>query len=280
MIYKKAVEKGTEILERAGIEDAKLDARLLLEYICHTDHSALIAHPDREVTSDEESSYMALIERRAKREPYAYITGKCGFMGLDFTVSRDVLIPEQDSEFLVEEAMRYCEDGMRILDLCTGSGCIALSILNYTNKTSALCTDISDAALEIARKNAADLGLSERTEFVKTDLFPKADGNKFDIIVSNPPYIATDVIKGLAPEVRDYEPRLALDGSADGLLFYKRIAERAGEYLFSSGYLILEIGYDQADSVRTLLEENGKYHNIEVIKDYSGNDRVVRACYY
>ena len=280
MIYKDILENGTETLKRAGITEAKLDARLLLEYVCETDHSTLYAHPDREVTEAEEQKYNELLLRREKREPVAYILGKWEFMGLSFNVSKDVLIPEQDTEVLVEEALRYCEDKMRILDLCTGSGCIALSLLNYTNETHAVCTDISKAALKVAKENADSLGFGDRAEFIETDLFPDKTIGKFDVIVSNPPYIATEVIKTLAPEVKDYEPNLALDGSKDGLEFYRRIVNGAGEYLFSSGYLIMEIGYDQAEAVKALLTENGKYHDIEVIKDYAGNDRVVRACYY
>jgi release factor glutamine methyltransferase len=280
MNYKDCLEKGTENLERAGITEAKLDARLLLEYVCKTDHSTLFAHPDREVSDDEENLYEGFIARRVKREPVAYILGSMGFMGLSFDVSKDVLIPEQDTEILVEEALRFCEDKMRVLDLCTGSGCIALSILNYTNETEALCTDISEKAISVAKGNAEKMGLSERVEIVMTDLFPGKEVGKFDILVSNPPYIRSSVIDSLAPEVKDYEPRLALDGAEDGLVFYRRIAENAEDYLYSGAYIFLEIGYDQGDEVKELLEKQGKYHDIEVIKDYSGNDRVVRACYY
>lgn len=279
MNYKGAYEFGIKELEKAGIVEAKLDARLLLERICETDHSDLFAHPDRELTEKELDGFMEFIARRAKREPVAYILGQWEFMGLTFDVSGDVLIPEQDSEFLVEEALRHCEDGMNFLDLCTGSGCIALSILNFTNNTRAICTDISKEALLVASKNAEKLGLSERADFLETDLFPK-EVKKFDLIVSNPPYIASDVIKMLAPEVKDYEPRLALDGDSDGLGFYKRIVAMAPSYLYSSGYLIMEIGYDQAETVKKLLEENGSYHEIEVVKDFSGNDRVIKACFY
>ena len=279
MDYKSAYEFGIKELEKAGIVEAKLDARLLLERICDTDHSALIAHPERELTEKELEDFNKFIERRAKREPVAYILRQWEFMGLTFDVSGDVLIPEQDSEFLVEEALRHCEDGMKLLDLCTGSGCIGLSILNFTNDTSAVCTDISDKALSIARKNAEKLGLSDRATFEETDLFPKKE-EKVDLIVSNPPYIASSVIETLAPEVKDYEPRLALDGDADGLCFYRRIVDMAPSYLYSSGYLIMEIGYDQAEDVRRLLLENGKYHEIEVVKDFSGNDRVIKACFY
>ena len=280
MTYKEAFENAQERLSRAGIAEAKLDARLLLEYVCQTKHSDLITHPDRVLTRDEEKSYQELTARRESREPLAYILGSWEFMGLPFKVTSDVLIPEQDSEFLVEEALRHLSDGMKILDLCTGSGCIALSILNYTNDTTAVCTDISENALEIAAQNADKLGLSERAQFIRTDLFPDPASGKADMIVSNPPYIASSVIEGLAPEVRDFEPRIALDGSEDGLEFYRRIAAGVGEYLFTSGYLILEIGYDQADAVRSILEQQGKFHEIEVVKDFSGNDRVVKACYY
>ncbi len=280
MNYKNGFETAQRILEEAKIQEAGLDARLLLEYVCGTDHSALLVHPDRELTADEEKKYFEYIERRRLREPVAYIMGNWEFMGLSFKVTRDVLIPEQDSEFLVEEALRYCEDGFRVLDLCTGSGCIALSILNYTNFTTALCTDISDKALEIAKFNAGQLQLSDRALFIKSDIFPQEEKDKFDIIVSNPPYVESAVIDTLEPEVKDYEPRIALDGDADGLTFYKRIADRACDYLFSSGYLIMEIGYDQAEAVREILDKKGFYHDIEVIKDFSGNDRVIRACYY
>ena len=279
MKYLEAFENGKEKLMRAGVDEYALDARLLLEYVCKTDHSALLAHPDRELTGEEEALFDALTDRRADREPLAYILGSWDFMGITFKVNRSVLIPEQDSEFLVEEALRHCSDGMKVLDLCTGSGCIALSILRYTNDTRAYCTDISEAALTVAKENADTLGISDRCEFELTDLFPR-DNEKYDIIVSNPPYIATDVIESLAPEVKDHEPRLALDGSEDGLIFYRRIIDHAEEYLFSSGYLILEIGYDQAEAVKGLLTDNGKFHEIEVVKDFSGNDRVVKACFY
>lgn len=278
--YKKLYENGIEILDRAGIAEAKLDARLLLEYACQTDHSVLFAHPEREISEKEYDNYIGLIERRAKREPVAYILGNWDFMGLNFKVNSNVLIPEQDTEVLVEEAMRYTEDGFKVLDLCTGSGCIALSLLNYTNDTRAVCTDISGEALDVAKENAESLRLSDRVTFVKTDLFPGEDMGKFDIIVSNPPYIATKVIDTLAPEVKDYEPRLALDGSEDGLLFYRRIVDSVHKYLFSSGYLFLEIGYDQGKALTDMLKENGHFHDIEVIRDYAGNDRVVRACFY
>ena len=280
--YRDAFQNGIKLLTEAGIAEAKLDARLLLEYVCGTDHSTLLAHPERELSETEAKEYEKCLKRRAKREPVAYIVGTWDFMGLSFAVNSNVLIPEQDTEVLVEEAMRFLEDGFRILDLCTGSGCIGLSLLNYSNNTEAVCTDISEDALQVAKENAGRLSLSERALFVKTDLFPENtdDSAKFDLIVSNPPYIRSEVIETLAPEVKDYEPRLALDGDEDGLVFYRRIVDEAPKYLFSNGYLIMEIGYDQAEDVVKLLENAGSYHDIEVIKDYAGNDRVVRACYY
>ena len=280
--YRDTYQNGIKLLTEAGIAEAKLDARLLLEFACGTDHNTLLAHPEREVSESEAKEYEEFLNRRSKREPLAYIIGKWDFMGLSFAVNKNVLIPEQDTEVLVEEAMRFLEDGFRILDLCTGSGCIALSLLNYSNNTTAVGTDVSEEALSVAKENAKDLSLSERALMVKTDLFPEMDddGSKFDLIVSNPPYIRSDVIETLAPEVKDYEPRLALDGDADGLVFYRRIIDEAPKYLFSNGYLIMEIGYDQAFEVTELLEKAGCYHDIEVIKDYAGNDRVVRACFY
>jgi release factor glutamine methyltransferase len=278
--YRDTFEFGYNNLQNAGISEAKLDARLLLEYVCGTDHNTLLAHPDREVSSEEYDKYLECIDRRKKREPVAYIIGQWDFMGITFEVNSDVLIPEQDTEILAEEAMTVVEDGMRVMDLCTGSGCIALSILNYKNDVRAVCTDISEAALEVAKRNAVKLGMDEKVQFIKTDLFPEESIGKFDLIVSNPPYIATKVIETLAPEVKDYEPRLALDGEEDGLCFYRRIIDNADKYLYSSGYLMLEIGFDQKEAVTELLRKKGFYHDIEVIKDYSGNDRVVRACYY
>ena len=282
MDYRTVYQTGIEQLERAGIAEAKLDARLLLEYACDTDHSTLFAHPDREVSDKELEAYRELLARREQREPVAYILGNWDFMGLTFRVNGDVLIPEQDSELLVEEAMRFCEDGMKVLDLCTGSGCIGLSLLRFTNYTNLVATDISAKALDVARSNAESLGLSDRATFIETDLFPEIPDKdkRYDLILSNPPYIASSVIEGLAPEVRDYEPRLALDGDEDGLAFYRRIVQNAGDYLYSSGYLIMEIGYDQAEAVTGLMEADGRYHDIEVIKDYGGNDRVIRACFY
>jgi release factor glutamine methyltransferase len=217
-------------------------------------------------------------------------------MGLPFVVSRDVLIPEQDTENLVEEALRHLEDGSRILDLCTGSGCILLSLLHYSNDCVGVGTDISSPALQIAMQNADSLGLSDRAMWLQGDLFEALPGTsgstsgseegiadndfsrpeKYDMIIANPPYIRTDVIETLAPEVRCAEPRLALDGGEDGLDFYRRIIREAPAHMVIGGRIMLEIGYDQAAEVTALLQEAG-YYGIEVIRDYGGNDRIATA---
>jgi len=283
--YLDLYKKGSEALVGAGIADASLDARLLLEYICGTDHNTLLVHGDMPVEDDKAERYMELISKRAAREPLAYILGEQEFMGLDFTVSEDVLIPNQDTEVLVEEALRYVSEGMRILDLCTGSGCIALSILNYSNGTTAVATDISEKALEIAGKNAERLGLQDRYTAHHADLYElkgalgDAELGKFDIIVSNPPYIPTKVIDTLEPEVRVHEPFIALDGKEDGLFFYRKIVENVDKYLLSNGWLLMEIGYDQGESVKALMENKG-FKEVEIVKDLGGNDRVVLGCYY
>lgn len=278
MIYSDVYKNASIRLKEAGVPEYQLDARLLLEYVCGTDYNTLLVHGDRAVSCDEEKKYNDLIEKRASRIPLAYIVGYQEFMGLTFTVNENVLVPNQDTETLAEEALRELSDGMRFMDLCTGSGCIALSILNYTNDTSCVMTDISDKAMEVATGNRDRLGLKDRATIVQTDLFPQ-EGEKFDMIVSNPPYIRTDVIDTLPPEVGKGEPYIALDGGGDGLVFYRRIIENAPKWLYTSGWLMMEIGYDQGDAVAGLMKDGG-FHEVEVIKDLGGNDRVVRGCLY
>ena len=275
-------EEGAAML--AELEDGRLDARLLLDHFCGITVNRLLADPESPVDDERRRAFLEGTGRRAAREPLAYIIGEQSFMGLPFVVSEDVLIPEQDTENLVEEALRLIDDNSRILDLCTGSGCILLSLLRYTNGCVGVGSDISAAALSIARKNACNLGLSEQASWVEGDLFSalsqipgNGDGKPvFDLIISNPPYIPTRVIGTLAPEVRCSEPRLALDGGEDGLDFYRRIIREAPGYLVIGGRLMLEIGYDQAQAVSSLLEQAG-YYGIEILKDYGGNDRIVTA---
>ena len=275
MTYRELFEYGKKQLEDAGIEEAALDARLLLEYICHTDRNALLVHGDSVRSNLEEQFYRMVIEKRAQRIPLQHITGQQEFMGLTFKVNEHVLIPRQDTEILVEEAMRYLSDGMRILDICTGSGCILLSLLKYSNECEGLGVDISDDALAVARENAQNLGLE--TEFRHSDLLEKVEG-KFDMIVSNPPYIETAVIDTLMPEVREHEPMLALDGREDGLYFYRRIVEQCTSYMTRGARLFFEIGYDQGEAVKDMMIHKG-FCEVEIIKDYAGLDRVVTGCW-
>ena len=277
MKYQDLYRWGFQCLEQAGIEESSLDARILLESVCNTDRNTLLAHGDREVEAKQEEMYRGWIDQRAKHIPVQHLTGEQEFMGLVFRVSANVLIPRQDTEILVEEAMRELHDGMRILDMCTGSGCILLSLLHYSNHCTGTGTDISPKALEIAKNNAASLSLE--AEFLESDLFTGLDmGMKFDMLVSNPPYIPSAVIPGLMEEVREHEPLCALDGKEDGLYFYRRISSEAKPFLFRGSFVFLEIGYDQGQAVTRILSEAG-YQEIEVIKDFAGHDRVVKGIY-
>ena len=273
MTYREMYECGAKQLEKAGIEEASLDARLLLEYVCHTDRNELIVYGDRARSSMEEQFYKMVIEKRAMHVPLQYITGEQEFMGLTFKVNENTLIPRQDTETLVEEGLHYLCDGMRILDMCTGSGCILLSLLKYSNECEGTGIDISHGALEVAKENATRLGIS--ATFILGDLFENVNG-KFDMIISNPPYIQSKVIETLMPEVKDYEPVQALDGMEDGLFFYRKIVENAPKYLAHGGFLLFEIGYDQGESVSEMMKEAG-FQDVEVVKDYTGNDRVVKG---
>lgn len=272
MTYRQLYEYGVKKLEEAGVVEAKLDARLLLEYICHTDRNTLLVHGDSERNAMEEQFYSMCIEKRAARIPLQHITGEQEFMGLTFRVNEHTLIPRQDTEILVEEGMRHMFDGMRILDMCTGSGCILLSLLKYSNECEGTGVDISKEALKVAKENAERLGL--KAEFIQGDLFENLSDMKYDMIISNPPYIETAVIETLMPEVREHEPIQALDGMEDGLFFYQRIVEKAGGFLTKGGWLLFEIGYNQGEAVKELMKEQG-FQNIEIIKDYAGLDRVV-----
>lgn len=271
MNYRKLYETGKDRLEKAGIQEAALDARLLLEEVCRTDRNTLLVHGDRAVTEEEETQFRIFIERRSTHEPLQQITGWQEFMGLRFSVTEDVLVPRQDTETLVEEVMRYLRDGMEILDVCTGSGCILLSLLRYSNGCRGVGCDISEKALAVAGQNAKELGIS--AQFIQSDLFESIEG-RFEYIVSNPPYIRKDMIPTLMEEVRDHEPLIALDGGEDGLDFYRKITREATEHLYSGGMLFFEIGYDQGEAVKLLMEGEG-YEEVTVSQDLAGLDRVV-----
>ncbi len=280
MTYRECYEQGCRTLQAAGIEEAALDARLLLEAVCGTDRNDLLVHGDQPVAPEAEEKYLNWIRQRAEHIPLQQLTGEQGFMGLTFSVNEHVLIPRQDTEILVEEVLKELHDGMRVLDMCTGSGCILLSLLHYSNDCEGLGVDLSAEALEVAGRNVLKVLTPEKAEhahFLQSDLFEKVEG-KFEIIVSNPPYIASAEVEKLMPEVRDHEPRMALDGTEDGLYFYRRIIEEAGKHLVSSGMLFFEIGYDQGQAVSELMRTEG-YCEVQVVQDYAGLDRVVFGTY-
>ena len=279
LTYRELYQQGCRELAAAGTDEARTDARLLLEWCCGTDRNTLLAHGDRRVSDEEYRRYQACLAERARHIPLQYITGEQDFMGLTYEVNDKVLIPRQDTEVLVEEVMRHLHDGMRILDLCTGSGCILVSLLRYSNDCTGVAADLSREALEVARRNAARIlgadAALERISYCEGDLFDALEHNdRFDIIVSNPPYIKTDVIETLMPEVRDHEPRMTLDGQEDGLFFYRKIIAQAGAFLTGGGMLFVEIGYDQGEEVSRLMRE-ADYHDVEVVRDFAGLDRVV-----
>lgn len=280
MTYRECYEQGCRTLQAAGIEEAALDARLLLEAVCGTDRNDLLVHGEQPVAPEAEEKYLNWIRQRAEHIPLQQLTGEQGFMGLTFSVNEHVLIPRQDTEILVEEVLKELHDGMRVLDMCTGSGCILLSLLHYSNDCEGLGVDLSAEALEVAGRNVLKVLTPEKAEhahFLQSDLFEKVEG-KFEIIVSNPPYIASAEVEKLMPEVRDHEPRMALDGTEDGLYFYRRIIEEAGKHLVSSGMLFFEIGYDQGQAVLELMRTEG-YCEVQVVQDYAGLDRVVFGTY-
>ena len=278
--YRELYEEGRRILEQAGLPDAALDARFLLEEVCGTNLQTLLVFPEKKVTEEEVNQYRAFIQRRKDREPTAMILGEWDFMGLTFRLNKSTLIPEQDTEVLVETALEELkrrglgEAPLRILDLCTGSGCILLSLLHELRNAGGLGTDLSEEALEAARENAVRLGLQERAAFRQGDLWEPVGDERFDLIVSNPPYVPTEVIPTLEPEVRCGEPYAALDGGEDGLVFYRRIMREVAGHLKPSGIIIVESGFDEAPQIAALMQDQ-KLRGIRTVKDYGGLDRVV-----
>ncbi len=275
MTIKELINIGEEKLKNAGIHDYANDARELLCLATGRDRTGLIMYINSEVANETAKRYYDLIAERAGRTPLQHITGEQEFMGYRFKVTKDVLVPRMDTELLVEEAAKRAILGAKILDLCTGSGIIGIALKKMCFGAEVTLTDISDEALAVAEENAkankADVRL------VKSNMFEALDPKeKFTLIVSNPPYIPTADIGGLEPEVREHDPMVALDGGDDGLDFYRIIASEAPKYLASGGQVLLEIGYDQGESVPALLKVAG-FRDVEVLKDLAGNDRVVAA---
>lgn len=269
---------GYEKLKNAGIESYQIDSQILLSKVMDKDRIFILTHRDMPVGEGAAEEYMKLIELREKKMPIKYMLGECEFMGYMFKVREGVLIPRPDTEVLVESVIsRVKECGYRrICDVCTGSGIIGITVAKECEETEVLCLDISSVALETAMENAKNLGVSERVEVVFSDLLGYALERelRFDVIVSNPPYIRTSDIGGLMADVKEYEPFEALCGGEDGLEFYRKITEQSMMLLRKEGMLAFEIGYDQRADVMNILADKG-FGNISTAKDLSGNDRVV-----
>ena len=268
--YEQLLLDAAERLKEAEIADADIDAWYLLELVTGMSRASYFLEKYNRPSDEEIRKYEELLEKRISHIPLQHITGRQEFMGLDFMVSEDVLCPRQDTETLVESVLEYTS-GRKVLDVCTGSGCIAVALMKIGNAACCDAVDLSEAALDIAKQNAEFNDVS--INFIKSDMFEKIDG-KYDIIVSNPPYIRPDVIETLMPEVREHEPLMALDGGSDGLDFYRIIAAQSKEHLEENGILAVEIGYDQWEDVSELFRQNG-FRDIVRIKDLSQNDRVV-----
>lgn len=277
MNIEEILKKEINNLKQNNIENSTLKAKILLANILNVKKEYLLIHSEEEVKQEDKIKYENCIKELIKGKPLQYITNKQEFMGLNFYVDENVLIPQPDTEILVEKAIEIAETTQKnkILDMCTGSGCIAISLAKKINNAQITAVDISNSALNVANKNVINNNVENKIIFINSDMFNNIE-EKFDIIVSNPPYIETETINKLEIEVQN-EPHLALDGGIDGLKFYKIIANNAFEYLNENGYLLLEIGYNQQNSVTQLLQDIGKYKNIETIKDLGGNYRVVIA---
>ncbi|PYG87190.1 release factor glutamine methyltransferase [Ruminiclostridium sufflavum DSM 19573] len=283
-----------ESLRKADIETPEFDAGVMLCCVLKCGRAYLYTHYDRVLVSLELEALDEMLRQRINNVPLQYIIGETEFMGLPFSVSPEVLIPRQDTESVIEEGIRlvklfaeqaetnkskeYANRAIRVLDMCTGSGCIAVSIAHYCPESVVVACDISQEALKIAEKNCRRNCVENRVGLRCGNLFNALDdGQLFDIIVSNPPYIETGVIPELQKEVKNYEPYLALDGGQDGLDFYRQIVVNAPAYLKNGGYLVLEIGYNQGQSVKNIMNQN--FHDIEICKDISGNDRILTGRY-
>ena len=274
MTIKQAITKGMIMLKSNNVESPKLKARLLLQYVLDKPRQYIIVYDNKEIDKQQQWQYFVNIEKLTKGVPLQHITHRQEFMKMDFFVDENVLIPRPDTEILVEEVIKIAQkyNSPRILDLCTGSGAIAISLKKFVPNADITAVDISEKALEIAQRNAKKL--ETKINFLKSDLFDKLDNKKFDIIVSNPPYIRKDEIKKLSEEVQK-EPKIALDGGEDGLDFYRIIAEQAINYLKTGSFLCFEIGYNQKNDVIKIIEDEQNYKNTYCKKDLYGNDRII-----
>lgn len=276
MTIQELLDFGTNKLKGNKIESSNLKSKMLLMFVLNQTKEYLIANSKEQVSEELEKAYTRYLQQLEDGKPIQYITNVQEFFKLNFFVNEDVLIPRQDTEILVEEVLRISKEKSKILDLCTGSGAIAVALAKNIAEANTTATDINKRSLEVAKINAKNNNVN--IQFLYSDLFESIKDNDFDIIISNPPYIETDEIENLSREVRN-EPKIALDGGIDGLDFYKKIAEKAYDYLKKDGYLCLEIGYNQKRSVIDILNSTKMYYNISVKQDLAGLDRVVVAQY-
>jgi len=276
MTIKELINQGNMMLKNEGIESPKNKARTIMQYTLKKPREYLIIYDNKEVTKIQREEYIKNIKRLIMGEPLQYIIGVQEFMKLKFLVTKDVLIPQPDTEILVEEVIGILKNIQNpvILDLCTGSGAIAIAIAKYVQNVKIYASDISKKALEIAKQNATLNGVANNINFIESNLFDKIKNEKFDIIVSNPPYVPTNDIKKLPIDVQN-EPHLALDGGKDGLDFYRKIAKEGYKYLNRQGYICLEIGYDQKNDVKKIIDNERRYVETYCKKDLCQNDRII-----
>ena len=276
MTIMEAIKKGMIELKNSNIESPKLKSRLLMQFTLNKPRQYVIVNDMKELNKDEEKKYFDAILKMRKGIPLEHITHQKEFMKLNFFVDENVLIPRQDTEILVEEVIKIAQkiNAKKILDLCTGSGAIAVSLAKYLPETEITAIDISNEALKIAKKNAINNEVENQITFISSDMFTNLNDEKFDIIVSNPPYIKRNAIESLDEEVKK-EPYIALDGGEDGLYFYRKIIKESYQYLKYGGYLCLEIGFDQKRDVIELIENEEKFDNTYSKKDLYDNDRIV-----
>ena len=271
-----AIKKGMIELKNSNIESPKLKSRLLMQYVLNQTRQYIIVNDLNRISKEDEERYFVGISKLRAGVPLEHITHQREFMKLNFYINENVLIPRQDTEILVEEVINIAKriKNSKILDLCTGSGAIAVSLAKYLPESEITATDISNKALEVAKKNAKINEVENRITFISSDLFTNIPEEKYDIIVSNPPYIKRNVIETLEEQVRK-EPYMALDGGLDGLDFYRKIIKNSYEYLKYHGFLCLEIGFDQKIDVIELIENEEEFENTYSKKDLFDNDRII-----
>ncbi len=278
MTIRQALDKSVALMKSSQIESPKMKSRLLMQYVLKCTRQHLIVYDNKQISKEQEKTFFEYVAKMKRGTPLQHITHTQEFMKLSFFVNEDVLIPRHDTECLVEEVIAISKklNALTFLDLCTGSGAIAVSLAKYIPNSKVTAIDISSKALKIAKRNAKSNEVEKQITFLQSDLFEKLSNERFDVIVSNPPYVKRDVMKKLDKTVKE-EPSIALDGGYDGLDFYRRIIPDAYQFLRSKGYLCMEIGYDQKEDVMDLIKKQDKFMNIYCKKDLFDKDRVVCA---